>query len=96
MRQSRTIPLSRLALEQQQTVQVLENPGAMDAAHVAAADQLLNSTSGALLLLGELQSGKIAEPVRAAVIAKAISAPQEPVRDLFRKYDPRELSYEPA
>ncbi len=77
--------------EQQRAVELLETPGAADSAHAAAADQLLSSTSGALLLLGELQSGKIAEPVRAAVIAKAIATPLEPVRDLFRKYDPREL-----
>ncbi len=67
----------------------------------AAVDTLLGSTSGALALLGEIGQGgtsattiatttTTAPSVRQAALAKAIASPSEPVRDLFRRFDPKE------
>ena len=56
----------------------------------AALDRLLSSTTGALTLLGDIQSGKLTDPGRKMALEKAIASPNENVRDLFRRYDPRE------
>ncbi len=72
---------------------ILEAPdhGTLDD-RVAAADRLLGSTSGALILLSGIQSGKIPADIRALALAKAIDAKNEPVKDLFRRFDPRDQS----
>lgn len=63
---------------------------AMESDSSARIDRLLATPSGAQALLGEIESRALPEPVRKAALAKAIAAPQENVRDLFRRFDPRE------
>lgn len=58
----------------------------------AEIDKLLGSTHGALTLIGALESAALTQPAKQAVIAKGIASKNEFVRDLFRRFDPKEQS----
>jgi putative heme-binding domain-containing protein len=53
-------------------------------------DQLLASTSGALLLAHALGTGRVPEAVRPQVLAAALARPEGQVRDLFERFVPDE------
>ena len=57
-----------------------------------ALERLLGNPSGALTLLGDIQSNRLSETARKIALEKAIVSPNENVRDLFRRFDPRERS----
>ncbi|MEI6233353.1 MAG: PQQ-dependent sugar dehydrogenase [Planctomycetota bacterium] len=73
--------------QNRQFLSTLERPGGSSA---AAANQLLATPSGAMLLLDEIQSGKLIQSNRTITLEKALASPNENVRDLFRQYDPKE------
>ncbi len=56
----------------------------------AAIEQKLATSTGAMNLLDAIQSGKLAQPARKLALEKAIASPNENVRDLFRRFDPRD------
>jgi putative heme-binding domain-containing protein len=68
----------------------LERPDVDTKTADAAVQELLSTTSGAMELLASVDSGALAANIRQAALAKAIAAPSEPVRDLFRRFDPKE------
>jgi putative heme-binding domain-containing protein len=51
-------------------------------------DQLLSSTSGALMLAQALGENHIPEPIRAQVLAVAVKRPEPQIRDLFERFLP--------
>jgi len=51
-------------------------------------DRLVGSTSGALRIVGAIDSGKLSAEAVKTAIAKGIASPEEQVRDLFRRFDP--------
>ncbi len=77
--------------EQTQSAQAIIAAGASPAAVDAATDSLLSTTSGAMVLLGGIDSDmRLPSAVKQQILSKAIAAPLEPVHDLFRRFDPKE------
>jgi putative heme-binding domain-containing protein len=61
-----------------------------DAAATSQLDQLLSTPSGALALVGAIDSNQIAPGASLAAKSKGMISSQEFVRDLFRRFDPSE------
>ena len=71
-------------------LKLLENPATSAAEASAAIDRLLSSTGGAMELLCDLQVGKLSAAAGSMATSKGIAAAQPMVRDLFRRFDPRD------
>ena len=74
--------------EQDAAVRQLEDRATPTLDVIAAADKLLSTTGGALLLICEIDAGRLPGETRQQAIARGMHAPQELVSDLFRRFDP--------
>jgi putative heme-binding domain-containing protein len=74
-------------------LQLIESPSISTADAGAAIDRLLTSTAGALSLVCEIQNGKVPSAICSMAMGKGIASSQEYVRDLFRRFDPKERSH---
>lgn len=81
---------ARVREQQERAIEALRIPEVSTAQATAFIDQLLGSTSGALALLGEVDSGKLPASIAKIATARGISSPSAAVRDLFRRFDPEQ------
>ncbi|HSZ59254.1 MAG TPA: PQQ-dependent sugar dehydrogenase [Tepidisphaeraceae bacterium] len=54
----------------------------------SAATRLLSTTTGAMALLGAIDAGRIPPAVAKPLALQAAASDQEPIKDLFRRFDP--------
>ena len=83
---------SKASMMRTGALQFLEDPKASPADTAATADRLLSSTSGALALLGKVLDGKLPAATLQMATMKGAASPHEPIRDLFRRFDPADQS----
>lgn len=88
-----SVPTGAEAIDRRNAdIELLKDASAPPAQVAAAIDRLLLSTGGALALLNAIEDGKL--PAAACELAKSRGQtwPQDPVRDLFRRFNPAEQS----
>jgi putative heme-binding domain-containing protein len=79
---------ARHRTEQDNAIQSLRVPGIPTDQATLSIDKLVASTSGALALLSEIESGTLPQPVAQLAATRAAASQQGQVRDLFRRFDP--------
>ena len=87
-------PASYLQDLQQLTAASVNEGSALQESRGRQIDQLLGTTSAAVLLLRALEKGSLDEALRAQVVSKALAYPLEPVRDLFERFVPEDQRVE--